>query len=64
MIIQTIAAANITEIIEIIKLSKILVSKIKVKQLRIDLMTQLIFQILKKKIYNEPLFIILNFDSN
>lgn len=52
------------KILKIIKLPKILMWKIRVRQLIIGLVTQIIFQILKKKIYNESFFIIFDLDFN
>lgn len=57
-------AANVIEILKIIKFSTILVRKTIVRQLGIGLVIQIIFQISKKKIYNGQPFIILNFDFN
>lgn len=52
------------KILKIIKLQEIQIRKIKVRQFGISLVTQIIFQILKKKIYNESSFIIFDFDFN
>lgn len=57
-------AANMIEILMVMILLENLVKKIRMKQLKIVLMTQIISQILTKKLYNKFLFIIFDFDSN
>lgn len=52
------------EILKIMKLQGILIRKIRVRQIEISLMTQIIFQILRRKIYNESSFSIFDFDFN
>ena len=63
-VVKIITAANVMEILKIMKLPEILLRRIKVRQLGMSLMTQMIFQILKKKVYNESPFIIFDFDFN
>lgn len=63
-VVKITTAANVMEILKIMKLLEILVRRIRVRQLGMGLVTQIIFQILKKKVYNEFPFIIFDFDSN
>ena len=57
-------AAEVMEILKVMKLPGILVRRIRVRQLGMGLVTQMIFQILKKKVYNESPFIIFDFNFN
>lgn len=63
-VVKITTAADVMEILKIMKLPGILVRRIRVGQLGMGLVTQMIFQILKKKVYNESPFIIFDFDSN
>lgn len=56
--------ANVIEILNIMKFSGILVKRLRVRQYGMGLVTQIIFQILIKKVYNESFFIIFDFDFN
>lgn len=61
---KTTTGADVMEILKIMKLPEILLRRIRVRQLGMGLVTQMIFQILRMKVYNEAPFIILDFNPN